>query len=125
MARRERVHDRPHIGRTIGSITPRLGGITRAQVAMRVRPLRDRKQRIGPQPVAPELAELLRTLEAELIIQGASSEFWPHIGKLAELRADMRLQDLLHRMRLDAELGRHQGRDPRRPVDPGVAFLAR
>ena len=28
-------------------------------------------------------------------------------------------------MRLDAELGRHQGRDPRRPVDPGIALLAR
>ena len=37
----------------------------------------------------------------------------------------MRLQNLLHRMRLHAEFGRHQRGDPRRPVDPGVALLAR
>jgi hypothetical protein len=29
-----------------------------------------------------------------------------------------------HRRRLDTELGRHQRRDPGRPVDPDVALLA-
>jgi hypothetical protein len=46
------------------------------------------------------------------------------IGKLHELGPDMRFQDLLHGMRLEAELGGHQGCDPRRPV-PGITFLAR
>ena len=28
-------------------------------------------------------------------------------------------------VRLDPEIGRHQGRDPRRPIDPGIALLTR
>jgi hypothetical protein len=37
----------------------------------------------------------------------------------------MRLQNLLHRVRLHAELGRHQCCDPRWPINPGVSFFAR
>ena len=67
--RRQRIHDRAHVGRAIGAVAPGLGRGARAQIAMRVGPFRDREQRIGRQPVAPGLAELVRALEAESIVQ--------------------------------------------------------
>ena len=88
-------------------------------------PFRNREQRIGPQPIAPDLAKFVRAFEAELIVQLVSSKFWADLGELRQLRSDVGLQDLLHRMCFHAEFGRHQRRDPCRPVDPGITLLAR
>ena len=65
MGRRQRVHDRAHVGRAIGAIAPWLGRRARAEQSMPVRPFRDRQRRIGPEPVAPGLAKLLGAVERD------------------------------------------------------------
>ena len=47
------------------------------------------------------------------------------IGEIGEVRSDMGLQNLLHRVRFEAELRRHQCRDPCGPVRPRIALLSR
>ena len=74
---------------------------------MRIGPFGNRQRWIGFEPIPPDLAEMLRALEVGLFVQWGSSKVGLHVGKLAELGPDMGLKQLLHRVRLDAELGSH------------------
>jgi hypothetical protein len=63
IAGREPVHDLAHVGRARGPVLPRLGRGPRSQLAMPVRPLRDRQIGIRTDPAAPCPKQTLRPVE--------------------------------------------------------------
>ena len=48
-----------------------------------------------------------------------------NLGELSQVLPDISLQNRLHGVRADAEIGRHHRRHPCRPAGPGVALLSR
>ncbi len=63
VTRRERIHDRAHVGRALGAIAARFGRGTRSQSAMAIRPLRDRQVGIGPDAAPPGPKNPVRPVE--------------------------------------------------------------
>ena len=65
VGRRQRIRDRPDVGRAVGAIAARLGRGARAEQSVPVRPFRDRQRRVGPEPIPPGLAKLLGAIERD------------------------------------------------------------